>query len=61
MTLHIWSDNDQKKYSHGYHIWLFFIDIFGKHQCFGLDSECMFAQLVLLNGKLGVMRVVTSQ
>ena len=25
------------------------------------DSEWMFAKLVLLDGKLGVMRVVTSQ
>ena len=23
--------------------------IFGKHQCFGLASECMFAKLVLLH------------
>ena len=28
---------------------------------FGFDSEWMFAKLVLLNGKLGVMPVVTSQ
>ena len=35
--------------------------VFGKHQCFGLDSEWMFAKLLLLDGKLGVMRVVTSQ
>ena len=28
---------------------------------FGLDSEWMFANLVLLNEKLGVMRVITSQ
>ena len=40
----------------------------GKHYCFGLNSGWMFAnswwmfaKLVLLNGKLGVMRVVTSQ
>ena len=32
-----------------------------RNWCFGLDSELMFAKLVLLNGKLGVMRVVTSQ
>ena len=29
--------------------------------CFGLDSEWLFAKLVLLNGKLGVMHMVTSQ
>ena len=32
-----------------------------QHLCFRLDSEWMFAKFVLLNGKLGVMRVVTSQ
>ena len=35
--------------------------LFGKYWCFRLDSEWMFAKLVLLNEKLGVMRVVTSQ
>ena len=29
-------------------------------ECFGLNSEWVFAKLVLLNGKLGVMRVVTA-
>ena len=37
------------------------LSTFGKHWCFGLDSEWMFAELVLLDGKLGVMRVVTNQ
>ena len=31
------------------------------HKCFGLDSEWLFAKSVLLDGKLGVMRVVASQ
>ena len=35
--------------------------LFGKRYCFELDSEWMLAKLVLLVGKLGVIRVVSSQ